>query len=131
MIRPQEVVLPILRPALPGVSVVSQLPDADHRVLPMVVVRRDGGIRNPNLPHRHSLPVVELEAVSADSLVECEELYDEALDALISAVRNQTVVPGVGHLQSLREAEGATQRPSAVPDAWAVSGAVRLGIRSA
>lgn len=131
MIRVQEVALPILREALPGVSVVSVIPDVDHRTLPMVVLKRAGGTRNLNLPHLASGPVLEMTAVSADGLVEAELLYEEALDALYSAVADQTVVPNAGHLQWLREAQGATQTPSAVSDAWAVEGTVRIGLRPA
>jgi hypothetical protein len=96
VIRPQAVVLPILREALPTASVVSVVPDVDHRTLPMVVIKRAGGTRNPNLPKMHSLPEVTMQAVSAEGLVEAEELYDEALEALYAAVSNQTVVPNVG-----------------------------------
>lgn len=148
MIRPQAVVLPILRAALPGVSVVSQLPDVDHRTyapseaggseapallvpFPMVLISREGGTRNPNLPRRHSHPALELSAYSADGLVEAEELYEDALDALYAAVRDQTVVEGVGYLQSIPEAEEATQAPSEVPDTWKATGTVQLSIRAA
>ncbi|WP_264022277.1 hypothetical protein [Mycolicibacterium pyrenivorans] len=125
-------VLPILREALPGVAVVSVVPDADYRTFPMVVIRRAGGTRNPNHPAIHSLPEVTMEAVSADGLIEAEELYDDALEALYAAVANQTVVPNaLGHLQSLREAQGATQSPAELPDTWSVQGKLRLGLRAA
>ena len=97
----------------------------------MIVIERSGGIRNANLPRRYSQPVVEMTAVSADGLIEAEELYDDALEALYDAVRQQITVEGVGYLQSISEAQGATQSPSEVPDSWAVSGAVRLAVRSA
>lgn len=126
--RPQAVVLPILRSALPDVAVVSTLPDVDHRTLPMVVVRRSGGTRNPAQPQLHSLPQVDLEAVSADGLVEAEELYEDVLDALYAAVAAQTVVPNAGHLQSLAETQGPAQTRSEVPDSWAVAGSVRLAL---
>lgn len=129
MIRVQSVVLPLLRAALPGVAAVSWVPNANYRTLPMVAVRREGGNRNPNAPALHALPVIELTAVSADGLVEAEELYEAALDALYDAQRAQTVVPGVGYLQSIAEREGPTGAPSP-PDTWAVEGSVRLGIRS-
>lgn len=131
MIRPQAVVLPILRAALPGVAVVSQLPDVDQRTLPMVIVRRAGGTRNVNLPSRHSNPAVELSAYSADGLVQAEELYDDALDALYAAVAAQTVVEGAGHLQSIKEAQGATQAASPFPDSWGVYGSIQLGLKAA
>ncbi|ORB67692.1 hypothetical protein [Mycolicibacterium tusciae] len=131
MIRPQAVVLPILRAALPGVSVVSVLPDVDHRTYPLIYVRRQGGTRNPNLPRKHSRPAVELEVYSADGLIEAEELYDAAIEALYAAVANQTVVPNVGHLQSILDAHESTQTASEVRDTWKVTGKVGLGLRAA
>lgn len=127
--RPQAVVLPILREALPAASVVSVQPDVDHRVLPMVAIRRIGGARNANLPHRYSQPVLAMTAVSATGPIEAEELYEQALDALYAAVKAQTVVAGAGYLQSLTEAQGATQAPSPYPDTWAVVGSVEIGVR--
>jgi hypothetical protein len=124
------VVLPILREALPDVLVVSVVPDVDYRTYPMVVISRQGGTRNPNLPNRYGLPGVGMTAVSADGLIEAEELYDDALEALYAAVRNQTVVPNLGYLQSLNEAQGATQVRSEVPDTWAVEGSLQLGLRA-
>lgn len=131
MIRPQTVVLPILRSALPGVSVVSVDPDVDYRTFPVVVVRRAGGTRNLDLPRRFAHPVLELAAVSADGPIEAEELYDEALEALYDAVRQQITVEGVGYLHSLREAQGPAQAPSRFTDTWAVEGSVRVGLRPA
>ncbi|MEB3031079.1 hypothetical protein [[Mycobacterium] nativiensis] len=128
MIRVQSVVLPLLRAALPGVEVVSWVHDVDYRTLPMISVRRAGGTRNPNAPTLHSLPMVELTAVSADGLVEAEELYDDALDVLFAAHRAQTIVTGVGYIQSLTESQGPTEAPSP-PDTWAVAGTIRAGIK--
>lgn len=109
---------------------MSQLPDVDHRQLPMLLVTRAGGTRNANLPQRASQPVLEMTAVSADGLVEAEELYEAALDAIYAAVRTQTVVEGLGHLTSFSQAQGAIQTPSEIPDARTVKGSIRLGIRS-
>jgi len=130
VIRVQSVVLPLLRAALPGVSVVSVIPDVDHRQLPMVHVERVGGTRTAGLPGKHGKPVVRMTAASGQGLVECEELYEDALDALYAAVRAQQPVPGVGHLQSLTEVSGASQIPSGMPDVWTVGGTVELAVRS-
>lgn len=130
MIRPQAVVLPLLRAALPGVAVVSQLPDVDHRTLPMVIVRRAGGTRNQNLPNRFAQPDIEMVAISADGLVAAEELHEAASDALYAAVRDQTVVEGVGYLQSLQEAQGPHETTSPIPDTWHVGGSFTLGLRA-
>lgn len=130
MIRVQEVILPILRAALPGVSVVSDTPDPEHREFPLVIVRRAGGVRNPKAPMIHTLPAIELVVVHDVGLVEAEELYEDALDALYDAVRQQITVEGVGYLHSVTETRGAAQSPSHYPDTWATEGAVRLGLRS-
>ena len=130
MIRPQAVLLPLLRSALPGVSVVSVIPDADHRVLPMVHVQRAGGVRNPDLPRQHAKPVVRITAASDEGLIEAEELYEASLDALYAAVRSQQVVPGVGYLQSVSEQQGASEIASGVQDVWTVGGTAQLALRS-
>lgn len=96
---------------------------------PMVVVRRAGGTRNENLPSRFAMPGLEMTAVSANGPVEAEELYEDALDALYAAVRQQILVPGVGCLQGIRESHGATQSPSRYSDTWAAAGSVRLSVR--
>jgi hypothetical protein len=116
MIRVQTVVLPILREALPGVAVVSVVPDVDYRTFPMVSIRRAGGTRNPNLPRLYSQPVLEMTAISADGPIEAEELYEDALEALYASARAQ-------------EARGVTTVSSPFPDTWAVEGSIRVGVR--
>ena len=76
-----------------------------------------------------SLPEVELAVFSGAGLVETEELYDEALEALYAAVAAQTTVDGVGYLHSIKETQGATQSPSPFPDTWMVQGQIQLGVR--
>lgn len=127
--RPGPVVLAVLRGALPGASVVSVVPDVDHRTFPMVAIRREGGTRLPGAPRRLSHPVLAMTAVSADGPVQAEELYEEALDALFDAVHAQTVVPMIGGLHSIREERGAAQVESKYPDTWTVEGSVRLGVK--
>lgn len=131
MIRPQAVLLPLLRAALgPDVNVTSVVPQVDNRKLPMVHVERVGGTRNVDMPDKHSKPVVRMTAAHDAGLVECEELYEASLDALYAAVRAQSVIPDVGYLQSLSEASGATEIPSGIPDVWAVGGTVQVSLRS-
>ncbi len=129
--RPAPVVLAILRAALPEVFVVSVIPDVDHRRYPLVAVRRVGGVRHPRRPTLLAFPEIELTAVSADSLVDAELLYENALEALYAAVSAQTVVYGAGCLHSLTEAQGATDVGSPFPDTWAVQGTVQIGVRPA
>lgn len=131
MPRIQAIVLPILKDALPGVSVYSWIPDVNNRVFPMVQVRRIGGIRNLKRPNQLSLPVIELTAYTASpdgDLIQTETLYDDALEALYEAVRNQTQTEA-GYLHSIKETFGATQFSSLFQDSWRVQGLVQLGLR--
>ncbi|WP_246228689.1 hypothetical protein [Mycolicibacterium psychrotolerans] len=77
-----------------------------------------------------SLPEIELSVYSDEGLVECEQLYEDALEALYAAQHAQTVVPDVGYLHSIREAQGATDAESPFADSWAVAGTIRLGVRA-
>ncbi|AWH13541.1 tail terminator [Mycobacterium Phage Leviathan] len=132
--RVQKVVAPILRAALvPGTlptdqHVTTWVPDVDYREFPMINIRRIGGIRNPKAPLLHTLPVIEMSAYSAEGLIECEELYEEALEALYEAVQKQTLTPA-GYLQSMYETMGATQFSSLYQDSWRIQGLIRLGVR--
>lgn len=130
MPRIQRVLVPILRgdSRLSGVTVTTWVPDIDFRDFPMLNIRRIGGIRNPGAPQLHSLPVVEMSMYTTDSLIECEELYETALDVLYDAVRNQTQT-SEGYLQSMYETMGATQFSSLFQDSWRVQGLIRFCVR--
>lgn len=128
--RIQEVVLPILRgdSKLSGVTVVTWVPDIDHRDFPMINIRRIGGGRHETRPMDLAVPVVEMSCYSDESLIEAERLYEKALDALYSAVAEQTQTPK-GYLHSIRETMGATQFSSLYMDSWRVQGLIQLGLR--
>lgn len=126
--RPADVVLPILRAALPAASVVTWIPDVDYRTYPLVLLRRDGGPRHRTRPTKLALPVVDISVFSAEDLAAAETLYDDVLDVLFDAVRAQTQT-AAGYLHSMRETAGPSQDESPFPDTWMVHGAVRLGVR--
>ncbi|AMS01018.1 tail terminator [Mycobacterium phage ArcherNM] len=128
--RVQKVVAPILRgdPRLEGVTVTTWVPDVDFREFPFINLRRIGGIRNPKAPRLHTLPVIEMTAYTREGLPETEELYEEALDVLYDAVRDQIVTPA-GYLSSIYETMGATQFSSLYADSWRIQGLIRLGVR--
>jgi hypothetical protein len=130
MPRPQAVVAPILRadPRLAGVTITTWIPDIDYREFPMINIRRIGGIRNPDAPTIHSMPVIEMSAYSTDGLIECEELYETALEVLYDAVKNGTQT-SAGYLQFMYETMGATQFSSLFQDSWRIQGLIRLGVR--
>jgi hypothetical protein len=127
MPRVQQILLPIFRgdSRLDGVTVTTWIPDIDYREYPVLNIRRIGGIRNPNAPTLHSLPVIELTAFANTSLIDCEELYETALDVLYDAIENQTVTDA-GYVQSMYETMGATQFSSPFQDTWRVQGLIRL-----
>ncbi|UJD21118.1 tail terminator [Mycobacterium phage SororFago] len=130
MPRVQKVVAPLLRaaPALDGVEITTWVPDVDYRDFPMINVRRIGGIRNPQAPLLHTKPVIEMSAYSMEGLLECEELYEDALEVLYEAVEHQIQTPA-GYLTSIFETMGATQFSSLYQDSWRIQGLIRLGVR--
>ncbi|EFV12944.1 hypothetical protein [Segniliparus rugosus] len=129
MPRVQAVVLPILRAALPrDVKVGSWIEDVDQRSMPLVNIRRVGGFRHETRPRHLALPIVEMSAFGADGLVETEQLYERALEALYDAVRDQTQTEA-GYLHSIKETMGAMQLGSTFQDSWRIQGLIRLGVR--
>lgn len=127
--RVQEVVVPILRQALPdNVTVTTWVPDIDYRKYPIVNVRRLGGPRSTVHPNKLDHPVIELAVYHDKGLIEAEELYIKALDALFEARRNQTLVDK-GYITSVKETMGATQFGSLFQDSYRVQGLIALGIR--
>ena len=127
--RFQEVVLPILRDALPdNVTVTSWVNDVDHRTYPIVLIRRLGGYRDSSKRKMMDHPVVEMTAFTDEGLIETEELYIQALDALMDAALSQKVVDA-GRLAYVQETMGMTQFSSLFVDSWRVQGLVKLGIR--
>lgn len=140
MPRPQAIVLPLLRghtdplnqfsviPALDGAKVGSWTEDIDYKHLPMLNVRRIGGIRYRGGPKKLSLPVVELTAYGNVDGPKTEQLYEDALEVLYDAVKQQTPTPA-GFLHSIFETMGATQFSSLSQSSWRIQGLIRLGIR--
>lgn len=127
--RVQEIVIPILRDALPeGVQVTSWVPDIDYREYPIVNVRRVGGPRNSEMPFHMDKPVIEITAYHEDGIEEAEELYARCVDALYKAVDDQKVVDR-GYLSFVRETMGMTQFSSLFQDTWRIQGLLQVGIR--
>lgn len=121
--------MPILRDRLgDNVTVSSWTNDIDYRDYPIVVVRRLGGRRDRKLPMHMDHPVIEMTAFTNEGLIETEELYNEALEALYDAAKRQTVVD-MGRLTYVRETMGMTQFSSLFVDSWRVQGLIQIGIR--
>lgn len=139
--RVAKIVLPILRGAgltmedldggLHAVTVETWVSDVDYRTYPLLEVRRLGGFRNSKRPNLLGLPVIELTAYTntpLGGLPETEQLYEDALEVLYDAVKNQTRTD-FGYLSSIRETLGTTQFSSLYQDSWRVQGLIQLGIR--
>lgn len=127
--RVQDVVIPILRDALPGVEITSWVPDVDYRTYPIVNIRRLGGYRHRGRPERLDLPVIEMTVYGKDGLVDTEDLYISALNALFEAQRTNKQVDA-GYISHVRETMGMTQFPAQTMDTWRVQGLILLGIRT-
>lgn len=126
--RVATVVLPILRDAFPAAQVTTWIPDVDYRVFPMIQVRRLGGPRHETRPTQLGLPVIELTVYTTDGLPETEQFYEDVLEVLYDAVKNQTETDA-GYLHSIKETLGATQFSSLFQDSWRVQGLIKLGVR--
>jgi hypothetical protein len=126
MPRIQDVAIPILRAALPGATVGSWVADVDIRQLPVINVRRIGGLAVD--VRRLDRPTIELTAYGGTGLVETEDLYQDARAALWDAVQNQTVTE-YGNLHSFFELMGPTQFDSPYDGTWRIQGLIRLGLR--
>jgi hypothetical protein len=145
----EEVVLPILRAGLPShVTVVSWTPSVDRRTgapdldpalnmkgYPLVKVRRLSGLANQNRPDLLDFAVIETTAFSnatdSDYLGYggTQDLLLDAQYLLFMAVRNQTVIDGVGYLHSHFQTMGPIQLDSPFDDTWRWQSLIQLGLR--
>lgn len=125
--RVQEIVLPILKAELPGVQVVSWVPDVADRQYPIVNVRRLGGL--PVDVDMYDRAVIEVTAYHNTNLQDCENLCLDARQILWNAWKKQTVVTGKGSIGSYFETLGPTQFDSPYDDTWRVQFLVQLGLR--
>lgn len=126
MPRVQSIILPVLREALPGVTIGSWYRDIDYRTFPILNIRRLGGV-GPD-PKRLDLPVIEMTAYTQESLPATENLYMDAREVLLDMVERQTVTPS-GYLHSFTETMGPTPFDSPFEDSWRVQGLIQLGVR--
>ena len=126
--RANEIVLPLLRQALPNVLVVSQVPDVDHRRYPILLVRPGGG-SDSEIPELLDFSGIEMSAHSVTDLADAETLYHSARKVLRDAARQQTVIAGKGWIHTAKQTMGPTQLAPIFEDTWRVLGLIRLGLR--
>lgn len=112
-----DVLLDLLRPALPGVQVWSKIPDNVPDYLPLVVLDRTGG--SSNAPEFFDQPLVQVQCWAADNrstgvdaIRAASDLADQVRGVLWTAYRTQQVVPGRGWIGWVRESSG----PQEIPD---------------
>lgn len=124
--RVQEIILPVLRQELPGIKCGSWIETVDLRSMPLINVRRIGGLDvDLNLLGK---PTIELTAYSGGGLVETENLYLSARQVLYDMVQQQTLTDK-GYLHSFFETMGPMQFDSPYEDTWRIQGLIQLGVR--
>lgn len=100
-----DVVLGVLRAALPDVTVRASIPDGVPELVPLVVARRTGG--SSVAPEFWDQPITNIQCWSdatgaTDAVRAASNLADQVRAALWAAYRQQTVVAG-GHIARIRE----------------------------
>lgn len=102
-----DVVLPLLRSGLPGVTVMTRVPNEVSKHVPLVVCRRTGG--SSFAPTFCDEPFINIQCWAAagaeDASRTASRLADDVRRVLWTAWRQQITVPA-GHLAILRESQG-------------------------
>lgn len=103
-----DVLLALLRPALPGVRVMTRIPDHVPAYLPLVVIRRSGG--DSPAPEFYDQPWINVQcwcdedrAADIDAQRAASDLADQVRGILWTAYRTQQVVSGLGWVGYIRE----------------------------
>lgn len=106
-----DVLLALLRPALPGVEVSQAIPDGVPTFVPLVVLRRTGG--DSLAPEFYDTPLINVQCWCADDRANnidasraASNLADQVRGILWTAYRTQQVVPGLGWIGAIRESSG-------------------------
>lgn len=106
-----DVLLGLLRPALPGVTVFPYIPDKVPSYVPLVVVRRTGG--DSLAPEFYDTPLINVQCWckddrdnAVDASRAASDLADQVRGILWTAYRTQQVIPGLGWIGAIRESTG-------------------------
>lgn len=127
MPRIQAVLLPVLREALgSGVKVGSWVEGVDYRDMPLINVRRMGGIALDI--DQMDRATIELTAYGNEGLVQTENLLLDARQVIWDTADRQVVTPK-GYLHSFRETMGPTQFDSPYDGTWRIQCLIQLGLR--
>ena len=128
MIRPAELILPELRAKLPGVSVVTDVTDVDHRQFPLLLVTVTSCRLYEKGAESFWVAAFDMNANSKTDLASAESLYYSARAALYSMWRDQKVT-AKGWVHSFTENMGATRANPLFEDSWRFLGNIQLGLR--
>src|SRR5688500_142647 len=101
-----DVLLDLLRPALPGVTVMTRIPDHLPEHLPLVVIRRTGG--DTRAPEFYDTPWINVQCwcadgPSVDAFRAASDLADQVRGILWTAYRTQKVITNKGWIGAIRE----------------------------
>lgn len=106
-----DVLVGLLRLGLgPSIKIMSRIPDRIPDFVPLVVAHRAGG--GSDVPNFYDEPLFRVQSWVAPTVEQPDarrggsDLADAARGALWWAYRNQTVVPGKGHIVSYHESQG-------------------------
>ncbi len=104
-VDPMDVLLPILRAGLPGVTVRSRAPDPVPDYLPLVVIRRTGG--SSDHPEFIDVPWINVQCWAGptpqmDAFRAAHNLADDVRRVLWTAWRTQQTTPA-GWIRRVRE----------------------------
>lgn len=109
-VEPNDLIMQILAPALPGVTIRPSIPDGVPDLLPLVVIRRIGG--SSVAPRFWDRPTFNIQnwckedrALGIDAARAAGDLADQIRKALWDAWSSQTVVAG-GHIARVDESQG-------------------------
>lgn len=131
MPRVAKVALPILRAGFPDweeFQIGTWGEDIDFRKFPMINIRSVGGEPHELEPDLLNKPVIEMTVYSDEDIETAEEIYMDAYDVLVKAVKRQTQTPA-GYFHSIKTNMGLTQFSSLFMDSWRVQGLIQLGVR--
>jgi len=103
-----DVLLELLRADLPGVEVMTRIPDHLPNYLPLVVIRRVGG--DSPAPEFYDIPWINVQCWADENRVAGIDAYraafnlaDDVRRSLWTAYRTQRVIDGKGWIGAIRE----------------------------
>ena len=127
--RVAEILLPIIREAVPSAQVATVMPEVSHKDYPLILVRRVGGVAiNMDLLDRVT---VDIQVFHNGTMAEAEDIALAVRGSLWSAYRKQRVIAGKGHIGYFTEMSGPGSVASDIPGVWRYQALYSVRIRPA